>query len=423
MAGVCKRAVVLGVGIALGLAACAFAADWPQYLGPQRDGVAHDAKGLARSWPATGPKQVWETPVGAGYAGAAIFGDSVLLLDREDDSRDVLRRVNLADGKDVWKYPYDAPGKVDHNGGRPTPATDGNVIVSIGPFGAIRAVKFSDGTPLWQGDLLKDWEANRPGWAVSTSPLLYGDWVIVMPWGKKAALVALDKTTGKPVWTTPNPKGIDEEYQSPVPMTLNGQDIILAAGRQGYLIGVDAKTGKQLFEYNGFPKTGWQIPSPLPIGDGRVFLTGGYGAGCVMLKVERQGDTYSVSELFKNMSMGSTCAQPLLWDGYLYGNSYDTGGGLRCVTLDGKVVWDSKKNHGPTFDMGTAFIADGLIYAINGGNGDITMAEATPDGYKQLGRSPLLAPPEPWGPMAFEDGKLIVRDSHKMVCLDLTVGE
>jgi outer membrane protein assembly factor BamB len=423
MGGVGKRAVVIGVTMALGLATCALAADWPQFLGPQRDGVVHDAKGLARSWPATGPKHVWETPVGPGYAGAAIYGDSVLLLDREDNARDVLRRISLADGKDVWRRPYDAPGKFDHNGDRSTPATDGNLVFAISPFGTVRAVKFSDGSPVWQGDLLKDWDAKQSMYGVATSPLLYGDWVVMMPWGKKAALVALEKATGKLVWATPNPRGIEQEYQSPVPMTLDGQEMILATGRQGYLIGADARTGKQLFEYNGFPKVGWHIASPLPISDGRIFLTGGYGAGCVMLKVQRQGDQYSVTELFKNLSLGSTCAQPLLWNGYLYGNCYDVGGGLRCITLDGQVKWDSRKNHGPTFNLGSVFIADGLIYVINGSNGDITMVEATPEGYKQLGKSPLLAEPEPWAPMAYKDGKLIARDMHKMVCLDMTIGQ
>jgi outer membrane protein assembly factor BamB len=423
MTGLCRRAVVLGVAMSLGLAAWAFAADWPQYLGPQRDGVAHDAKGLARSWPKDGPKVLWETPVGMGYGGAAVYGDSVLLLDREDDSRDVLRRINIADGKDVWRYPYDAPGKLDHNGSRPTPATDGNLIFTIGPFGAIRATKFSDGSPAWQGDLLKDWDAKMPQWGVSTSPLLYGDWVIIMPWGKKGALAALDKASGRPVWVTPNPKGVEEEYQSPVPMTLDGQDMILAAGRQGFLIGVDAMTGRQLWEYNGFPKTGWQIPSPTPIGDGRIFLTGGYGAGCVMIKVERDGTQYKVTELYKNKNMGTKCAQALLWDGYLYGNSADVGGGLRCLTLDGQIKWDSKQSGGGTFDLGNMIIADGLIYIINGGNGDITMAEASPDGYKQLGRAHMLAPPEPWAPLVFSNGKLIVRDMHKMYCLDATASQ
>jgi outer membrane protein assembly factor BamB len=340
----------------------------------------------------------------------AVYGDSVFLLDREENARDVLRRINLADGTDIWRCPYDAPGKLEHNGGRSTPATDGNLVFAVSPFGTIHAVKFSDGSPVWQGDLLKDWDAKQSMYGVATSPLLYGDWVIVMPWGKKAALVALEKATGKEVWTTP------------VPMTLGGREMILATGRQGYLIGVDARTGKQLFEYSGFPKVGWHIPSPLPIGDGRIFMTGGYGAGCVMLKVEGAGDAYTVTELFRNNSMGSTCAQPLLWDGCLYGNSSNVGGGLRCVTLDGQVKWDSRKDHGPTFDMGTVLIADGLIYAINGTNGDVYMAEASPDGYKQLGKSPLLAPPEPWAPMAYKDGKLIARDMHKLYCLDVTVG-
>ncbi len=423
MSAVCRRAVVVGVAMALGMAVCALAADWPQYLGPQRDGVVHDATGLARSWPEGGPVHLWETPVGLGYSGAAVYGDSVLLLDRQDDSRDVLRRISMADGTDIWQYPYDAPGKLDHNGSRPTPATDGNLVFSIGPFGAIRAVNFSDGSLVWQGDLLKDWDAKRPGWGVSTSPLLYGDWVIIMPWGKKGALAALDKTTGQPVWVTPNPKGIVEEYQSPVQMTLDGRDMILAAGRQGYLIGVDATTGEQLWEYDGFPKKGWQIPSPLPIGDGRIFLTGGYGAGCVMIKVEHDGDSYNVTELFANKNMGTKCAQALLWNGCLYGNSADVGGGLRCLSLDGEVKWDSKQAGGGTFGLGNLIIADGLIYVINGANGDITMAEATPDGYNQLGRAHLLAPPEPWAPIVVADGKLIARDMHKMYCLDVAAGK
>jgi outer membrane protein assembly factor BamB len=198
------------------------------------------------------------------------------------------------------------------------------------------------------------------------------------------------------------------------------RDIILALGGQGYLIGVDARTGAQLFDYDGFPKTGNNIPTPLPIGDGRVFLTSGYGAGCAMIRVESQANQYKVTELYKNKNMGSICAQPLLWNGYIYGNSGDVGGGLRCLTLDGAIKWDSKDNKGPTFGMGTVFIADGLIYAIDSGNGDIYMAEATPDGYKQLGKAKLLAPPEPFAPMAFKDGKLLVRDMHKLYCLDVT---
>jgi outer membrane protein assembly factor BamB len=416
--------MALGAIMAWGVATSAWAADWPQFLGPQRDGVAHDAKGLARTWPEGGPKILWETPVGPGYGGAAICGDSVLILDREDDVRDVLRRINLADGKEIWKIAYDAPGKLDHNGSRSTPATDGNLVFSIGPFGHIVAAKFSDGSPVWKGNLLKDWDAKLPEWGVSTSPLLYGDWVIMMPWGKKGALVAFEKATGKVVWATPNPKGIELDYQSPMPMTLGGREMILAAGEQNHLIGADAKTGKQLWEYDGFVKKSVCVISPLSIGDGRVFMTCGYfGQGSVMLRIERQGEEYKVTQLWKNANMGSECGQVLLHEGYLYGNSADLGGGLRCLTLDGEVQWDSKASHHREFDLGNLIIAGGLIYVIDGKNGGLYMAEATPEGYKELGNAPLFSPPEPWAPMSFKDGKLIARDMHKLVCVDLTVGK
>ncbi len=320
-------------------------------MGPQSDGVAHDAKGLARAWPAGGPKILWEQPVGSGYGGAAIYGDSVFLLDREDDKADSLRRFNLADGKEVWHYSYAAPGGIDHNGSRSTPATDGNMVFSIGPFGQISAVKFSDGSLVWKKNLLTDWGANKPQWAVSTSPLLYGDWVIVMPWGKKAALVAYEKATGKVAWTTPNPKGVQEEYQSPILMKFDGRDMILATGLQGYLIGVDAKTGEQLFEHQVYPPSEgwWDIPSPLPIGDGRIFITDRLRPrlpSCSRSSARRArptGSQYKVTELWANKNMGSKCAQALLWNGYIYGNSADVGGGLRCMTLDGQIKWDSKR--------------------------------------------------------------------------------
>lgn len=424
------NAAAFGMIVAFGMAACAAAEDWPQFLGPQSDGVVHDAKGLARAWPPTGPKILWQQPVGEGYGGAAIYGDSVLLLDRVDDEGDSLRRFNLADGNEVWHYSYAAPGKIDHNGGRSTPATDGNMAFSIGPHGQISAVKFSDGSLVWKKNLLADWGANSPQWGVSTSPLLYGDFVIVMPWGRKAVLVAYEKATGKVAWATPNLKGVEEEYESPILMKFDGRDIVLALGMQGYLIGVDAKTGAQLFEHLVYSKSGngwWDIPSPLPIGDGRIFFTNGYGRGAVMLKLarltdeeklrpENHGRQYTVTQLWANKNMGSKCAQALLYDGYIYGNSSDVGGGLRCITLDGQIKWDSKVG----FDLGNLIIADGLIYIVQGGDGKLCMAEASPDGYKELARAPILATPEPWAPLAFKDGKLVVRDMHKIYCLDVT---
>jgi hypothetical protein len=120
--------------------------------------------------------------------------------------------------------------------------------------------------------------------------------------------------------------------------------------------------------------------------------------------------------------MGSKCAQALLYDGYLYGNSSDVGGGLRCVTPDGQVKWDSKDNQ-RTFNLGNLIIADGLIFIMQGQTGELVMAEASPDGYKELGHAQFLTAGEDWAPLAFKDGRLVLRDQHNLVCLDLTAGK
>ncbi len=414
-----KLALWLGLVVTLWVAWGVQAADWPQFLGPERDNVAHDAKDLARSWPEGGPKVLWTQSLGIGFAGPIIYDDSVLLLDREDDARDILRRFRLADGEEIWRFSYDAPGTLDRNGSRSSPATDGEFVFAVGPFGHVHAVKFSDGSKVWQAHLLNDWQSERPNWGVSTSPLLLGDLVIVAPWGKKASLVAYEKKTGKVAWTTPNPKGIVQDYQSPVPMTLDGKTMIVAAGRRGYTIGVDAGTGKQLWSYEGYPNKGWNIPSPIIIGDGRVLITGGYGCGSAMFKVERQEDAYRTRELWKNLNMGTKIAQAILHGGHLFGNSADVGGGLRCLTLDGNIKWDSKAS-GRTFEMGNLIIADGLIFIVDGKNGKFFMVEATHDGYRELDQASFLDGPKVWAPMAYKDGKLVLRDQHRLACIDLS---
>ncbi len=408
--------VVLGLAVGLWLSVGPALADWPQYLGPERDGIARQAKDLPRSWPASGPEVLWRVSVGVGFGGPAIYGDSVLLLDREDDARDVLRRIRLTDGEEIWRYEYDAPGKLDYNGSRSTPATDGKLVFTVGPFGHINAVKFSDGTPVWSAHLLKDWDAKIPNWGVSLSPLLLEDTVIVEPWGSKAAIVAYDKETGKVVWTTPNPAGIAQEYTSTVPMTVDGRLTLVAGGRRGHIIGIDPDTSKQLWSYTNYECRN-HIPSPTIIGGGRVLLTGGYGAGSAMLKVAHSGGGYKVTELWKNKNLGSKTPQALVYKGHVYANSCDNRKGLMCMTFDGTVQWSTGRD--PGFDMGNILIADGLIFIVNGKGGDLVMAEATPAGYKELGRATVLAGKEIWAPMAYSDGKLVLRDQTTLACVDL----
>jgi len=419
--------VVMAVGVLV--AACWLAsparADWPQFLGPDHDGIARTAKPLPRSWPAGGPKVLWKVEVGEGFAGPAICGDSVLLLDREDNARDVVRRLRLVDGAEVWRYPYSAPGRLPtKDGSRGTPTTDGKLVFTIGPFGHVHALKFEDGSLVWKAHLLKDWQARLPKWGVATSPLLMDDWVIVTPWGKKAAVVAYEKATGKVVWQTPDPGIQDSDrsnrraYSSPVPMTLNGRRMIAASGPWAHTIGVDPRTGEQLWRYSGYACK-IPIPSPTLIGDGRIFLTGGYKSGCAMFKVESVEGRFRTRELWKNHNMGSHIGQALFHKGYLYGNSIDTRGGLTCLTLDGRIKWQTRNS--PGFDRGNLLIVDDLIFIMDGKTGDLVMAEASPNGYKELGRARFLSGrgSAVWAPLAYSGGKLVVRDQYTLACVDL----
>jgi outer membrane protein assembly factor BamB len=290
------------------------------------------------------------------------------------------------------------------------------MVFSIGPFGQMNAVKFSDGSPVWEADLLKDWGAKRPDWGVAQSPLLSGNLVIVAPWGKEAALVAYDKRTANVVWKTPNDDGVAQDYQSPVPMQLCGRPMIVACGRKAYTIGVDPTTGERLWTYDDY-SCRIHIPSPTYVGEDRILLTGGYGAGGAMFTLEPSADGYVARTLWANHNMGSKIAQPLVHEGYVYGNSSDTGGGLRCLALNSEIMWDSKDMAG--FGMGSLLLADGLILIINGDNGDLTLCEVTPDGFRRLGAARVLGGNEIWGPLAYSDGKLVLRDQTQLVCIDL----
>jgi outer membrane protein assembly factor BamB len=399
------------------LAATAAGADWPGFQGPERTGVVEDGLALARSWPEAGPPVRWRVQVGEGFGGAAIVGDSVLILDREQSQRDVLRRLRLADGKEVWRYAYEAPGKVDYNGSRSTPSCDGTNVYTIGPFGHIRAVRLEDGKEVWAAHLLDDWEAKRPQWGVSQSPLVLGDLLIVAPWGSRAAVVAYDRMTGKVVWKVPNPDGKVQDYQSPVPMVLGQRQTVVASGKAGYTIGVDVATGKRLWTFDGFDCR-WHIPSPTVVGKHHILLTGGYKAGAVLFEVRKRGSRYSAHTVWDGDAMGSKLPQPLVYQGYIYGNSSDNRGGLRCITPEGKVIWQTKRD--PGFGMGNLLLVNGIIYIVNGKNGVLVMAEATPKEYRELGRAQILSGKEVWGPLAYAGGKLVLRDQQQLVCVDLT---
>jgi len=395
------------------LVACATArADWPQFLGPTRDGKSAET-GLDRTLGGGKPKVLWTLDVGVGYAAAAIRDGKVFVLDREDDARDVLRCLDLSNGAELWRYGYEAPGKLSHNGSRSTPAVDDKYVFTVGPFGQFHCISRATHKPVWSKHLLEDFAGKRPRWGVPQNPLLYRDWVVVAPQGQQVGMIACERATGKIVWRSPSLGRL--EYASPIPAKLAGVEQIMTLSNDR-VVGVSGDTGKLLWTYKGW-NCRIPIPSPIPVGDDRVFITGGYGAGSVMIRIVRSGESFRAQELWKTKAIASATHQPILVDGHLYidSNTKKIHRGLLCMDLDGKVKWETGRR--PNFERGNLIYADGLFYNADGVTGILHLIEVSPREYKELAQAKLLGGREIWAPMALSDGKLVLRDQRQMKCI------
>lgn len=422
--------VVLAVCALVLTGSCA-RADWPQLLGPTRNGISTET-GLARSWPEVGPKLVWQTTVTDGFSGPAVYQGKVYVTDRVPKQQDLLRCLDLATGKEEWRYAYDAPGMISQDGSRCTPAVNDKYVFFTGEFGHLTCLDRATHQPVWTKQLMTEYEGKRAEWGCAQCPVLYKNTVIVAPQGNKAGVVALDQATGAEVWTADLPG--NPGYVSPMLATVEGVDQILALsvpqrGRgprggqptpstPGVVLGLDAATGKELWRFTGFQ---CQIPiaAPMPVGDGRFFITGGYGAGSVMIRVTRQGDTFSASQVFATQAAGAQIHMPILYKGYLYivSNDNSRADGLVCMDLDGNLRWNTR--YSPNFERGGIIEADGMLIVMDGDKGVLRLVDPNPDAYKELAAAKVIDGKRTWAPLALVDGMLLVRGQAELKCFDL----
>ena len=413
------RRFVWMVWVVVGVVACAATADWPQFLGPGRSGIAPGTVGkLARSLPEAGPKVLWTVKLQPGFGGAAIRDGKVYVLDRVGTEGDVLRCLDLAGGKEEWSFAYDAPGKrLDHKGSRSTPAVDEKYVFTIGPFGHFHCVDKATHKPLWRKNLLADFQGRRPTWGVAISPLLYKDQVIVAALGNAAGVVAYEKATGKELWKS---RALGRmAYVSPIVLKVDGADQLVVFTDGGPRVaGLDASNGNLLWTYRSW-KCNIPIAAPTDCGGGRLFITGGYRAGSVMIKIQKQGDKFTATEVFRHEDIGSILHNALVHEGHLYvnANTKRTHDGLMCMDLTGKIKWQTRRE--PNFEKGGLVLADGLIFIMDGQTGILRVVQPDPAGYKPLAQVKILGGKEIWAPMAVSQGKLVVRDQQQMKCLDV----
>ncbi len=390
---------------------------WPQLRGPNRDGVSPETANLARTWQAADPRELWAMDVGEGYAGAAILGGRVYVMDYDRDKKqDALRCLSLADGREIWRYTYPVPVKRNHGMSRTVPALTEKLVVAMGPKCHVVCLDAVTGELRWGLDLVRQYGATVPPWYAGQCPLIQDGAVILAPGGKEALLLAVDAGTGKELWRTPNPHGWKMTHSSVMPMEFGGERMYVYCANNG-VVGVSAKDGSILWETTNWKISIATVPSPLILDDGRFFLSGGYNAGSLMVQIKRENGRFAAKTVFKLEAevFGATQHTPIFHGGHIYGVRAD--GKFVCLTLEGKPAWTS--DSGQQFGLGPFIMADGLILAMND-SGLVRLIDANPEKYTLLGQAQVLKGRESWGPMALAGGRLIARDLTRMVCLDVT---
>jgi len=413
-----RRGWIIGAG-SLGVSAllpAAQAADWPQFRGADRSNTSRET-GLARRWPAGGPKRLWSVPVEQGYAGAAVVAGRVYHHDYDvKKSEWIVNCRSLADGKQIWQFREAREIRPNHAITRTVPAVDGRFVISLDPKAVLHCLDARTGKEVWRKSLVTEYKATIPNWYNGQNPLQEADRVIVAT-GGAAVLVALDKATGKEIWRTPNPGQLFMSHASVMPAVIGGVKQYLYGTLAGPL-GVAAADGKLLWT---FPRK-FNVavaPSPIAVNEDMVFMTASYDAGSVMVRVRRVGGEFKAESVFdlKNNEWNSEVHTPVVYKGHMFAVGKKKKGLFTCLGFDGKEVWTSEGK--ASFGLGGFLLADGMFFALDGDSGKLHLIEASVTGYNELASAQVLAGEEVWAPMALSDGKLVLRDLTQMICLDV----
>lgn len=387
---------------------------WPCFRGSDFNSISREAiTPVAKD---SGFKECWTLDVGEGHAGAAILESRVYLLDYDREKEaDALRCLSLVEGDEYWRFTYPVRVKRNHGMSRTVPYVTSKYVVSLGPKCHVVCLDSDSGEKKWALDLVRDFGATVPPWYAGQCPLIDKNRVILAP-GGSALMIAVDCETGQIVWQTPNPLGWTMTHSSITPMEFNGKRMYVYCASGG-VAGVSAEDGRLLWETDAWKIRIANVPSPAIVDDSRLFLSGGYQAGSMMLKlIERDGKIIPTT-LFKlpPERFGSAQHTPIVYQGHVYGVRPD--GQLVCLDLDGNEKWTSTGAY--KFGIGPYAIVGSLIYVMDD-EGLLSRVEATPEAFRMIDQTQVLHGHDSWGPIAFASGRMILRDLTKMVCLDIT---
>jgi outer membrane protein assembly factor BamB len=398
---------------------------WTQFRGAGFDNVSKEKIKLVDKI-GSDPKILWKQDLGEGHAAPVVYNGKVYLLDYDEVKKaDALRCFSLESGEEIWKRSYKVHVKRNHGMSRTIPAINDKYIVSMGPRCHVMCVNPESGDFLWGLDLVKDYQSEIPFWYTGQCPIIDNNVAIIAP-GGKALLIGVDCATGKILWETPNPDGWKMSHSSIMPMVLDGKKMWVYAAVGG-ICGVSAEgddLGQILWKTKDFSPS-VVAPSPLIYDDGKVFMTAGYGAGGALFQVKKAGETYQVETLQKykpKEGMASEQQTPIIYKGRMFTILPKDAGAMRnqfvcCDPNDcTKILWTSGKTD--RFGLGPYLVADGKFFILKD-NGELTIARGSTEKFELLDKVKLIDGHDAWGPMVITDGRLLMRDSKHMLCIDL----
>ena len=380
-----------------------------QWQGPDRTGLSKET-GLLQQWPASGPAVVWSASgLGAGYGSLAIKGDRIF-VQGANGRQSLVFSLNRADGKSVWSKALGPAGDNDRGPGpRGTPTLDADRMYVLTESGDLFCMKAVDGGEVWHRNILRDFGGRNIPWLISESPLVDGNNVIVTPGGPNAAIVSLDKMTGKTVWTS---KELSDEagYASPVVADVQGVRTVMTLTAQAG-VGVRASDGKLMWRYRPVANGTANITTPIFF-DNKVFYTSAYNTGGALLGLTAQNGVVEAKEIYFTREMQNHHGGVVLVNGYLYGFNNSI---LTCLEFaTGKMMWRDR-----SVGKGSLTFADGNLY-IESENNVVGLAEASPTGYKEKGRFRIADQGLPsWAHPVVSDGRLYIRNQATLASYDI----
>lgn len=378
--------------------------DWPQWRGPNRDGISTE-KGLLKAWPAGGPPLAWQaTGAGEGYSSFAAAHGRLYTLGARADAEYVIA-FDAASGKRVWETQHGRRFSNDRGDGpRSTPTVDGDRLYVFGASGDLSVLDAASGKIHWTLNVLKQFRGSNINWGLSESPLVLTDRILINAGG---TIVALKKTDGSVIWRS---EGDEAGYSSAVIQKVGGitQAIFFTSARA---LGVDVNTGQQLWNYGQVANRVANIATPIVRGN-RVFLSSDYGTGSALLELTPGGNGVAVKEIYFTRAMKNHHASSVLVGDHLYG--FDSAI-LTAMKFDtGEVAWQNR-----SVGKGSLVFADDRLYLYSEG-GVVGLAEASPAGYREHGRFQLNTGRLPtWSHPVVSGGKLFLRDQDKVYAYDV----